>query len=842
MSTLIYRRAFGDGFGIKELSNGNIPKISDVKRRIFVSERRSDAGRPDHFYKNYLDARLAGIDQIHDLPLGVLSALAKHFLTRSGGNIHIRTDAFEDWRELLPMISPLAVIIAFLVNEGRGPAHGDDPRAYLAAQLGGTALIYPHQQEVQHLIERDGLNEMHMHLNGSTELDILWPDAVRSPDTYLRELNVARTKTGGPTDEFYDQLELGLTPYDFYRRLRSARRVRHLVARLLDNRINRRKSETNVSMQAMLETMNVHWADSTCCHTTGLPLAHHPISRIFPGKLSSPLVDEAAFLYTWFQALGQPNAPRAELGLALYFNMLVLTQVARISVQQIDEVGFDQFQKYTLVGVREHLESVYDARFRQLNGQKPYTTLRHLEGRLAPKKDVATFLSLIEAVVDGYLRFRGCPARASVKGLRGDAPGCITGGCRGNCRGDGGGRADSELALVVHFIKRPPSKSGKRASQALDLVLRSELRQQAQVVRQAVERHRLVRQILRGMDAAANELHAAPEVFAPTFRYLRHHCIENATYHVGEDFIHLVSGIRSCAEARLFLPLGAGDRMGHATALGIRPDLWLSRTGPRLMVSRGEHLDNLVYAHRTLLGNPEIANEAKTLEGEISELALAIYGQEHSPTLLHQAWLCRDLDILEILELERDMSDAPSAAAIATAATGKSGRINAPARRFELARIADVAKQHPQAYALFRKRHTLGKSLLELCEVKADWLDRAALTRLQSQVLSDLAASGVALETLPTSNVRISSYNHLSEHHLFRWLGLTDDGFKAVPAICVGSDDTGILATSLRNEYSAIYDVLRNHFLVSAQDAINLIDKLNQNGAAYRFRPIAPPR
>lgn len=59
-----------------------------------------------------------------------------------------------------------------------------------------------------------------------------------------------------------------------------------------------------------------------------------------------------------------------------------------------------------------------------------------------------------------------------------------------------------------------------------------------------------------------------------------------------------------------FLPLGSGDRMGHATALGISPELWLGRTGPRLMISIGEHLDNLVYAHANLTSVPEGGREA----------------------------------------------------------------------------------------------------------------------------------------------------------------------------------------------------------------------------------------
>ncbi len=264
----------------------------------------------------------------------------------------------------------------------------------------------------------------------------------------------------------------------------------------------------------------------------------------------------------------------------------------------------------------------------------------------------------------------------------------MTGSCNAGCAGPGAGRSDAELVLVVHFIKRRSRPSRGRIPQGLDLALRTDLRQQAQVVRQAIERHKLVRQILRGMDAAANELHAAPEVFAPTFRYLRRHAISRATFHVGEDFIHLVSGIRACAEAKAFLPLQAGDRMGHATALGITPTLWVSRTGARTVVSTGEHLDNLVYAYSRLSSWPSTSSEANGLVTEIAMLSAQIYGREQSPAMLYRAWQLRDLDILEVLELERNGGAGSDPAAVAKAAADKSGRMNAASRRDELARIA----------------------------------------------------------------------------------------------------------------------------------------------------------
>lgn len=74
---------------------------------------------------------------------------------------------------------------------------------------------------------------------------------------------------------------------------------------------------------------------------------------------------------------------------------------------------------------------------------------------------------------------------------------------------------------------------------------------------------------------------------------------------MGEDFLHLVSGIRATVEAVDFLSLGDGNRVGHAIALGIDPQLWLDRTGERITVPRSEWLDNLVFAGTLLAGHPE---------------------------------------------------------------------------------------------------------------------------------------------------------------------------------------------------------------------------------------------
>ncbi|MDM7303627.1 adenosine deaminase, partial [Klebsiella quasipneumoniae subsp. similipneumoniae] len=69
----------------------------------------------------------------------------------------------------------------------------------------------------------------------------------------------------------------------------------------------------------------------------------------------------------------------------------------------------------------------------------------------------------------------------------------------------------------------------------------------------------------------------------------------------------------------------------------------------------------------------------------------------------------------------------------------------------------------------------------------------------------------VLIETLPSSNVRISQYESFDEHHVFRWMGLPSYAKPGDPEIMVtlGSDDPGIFAGDLACEFYQLYAVLQ---------------------------------
>lgn len=111
---------------------------------------------------------------------------------------------------------------------------------------------------------------------------------------------------------------------------------------------------------------------------------------------------------------------------------------------------------------------------------------------------------------------------------------------------------------------------------------------------------------LRGLDVAGDENLVKIEIYAPALRWLRNgqhkkNFREPATQglhlsiHAGEDYAHPLSGLRHIDETVTFCEMRAGDRLGHALALGISPAEWVALHG-EIVLPVDEHLDNLVWA------------------------------------------------------------------------------------------------------------------------------------------------------------------------------------------------------------------------------------------------------
>lgn len=819
-----------------------MPALGDLQRRLFVEERRFDTDRPDHFYKAYLEERLGKAKTLSCLAPIILRGMAERFLHRRGGRLHVRTEKLFEWQGATPSLSPLAVAASALASEDVNLLLHDSPARLMADRIRGSAIIGPHLTALDELIDREGLVDIHMHLNGSTEVDRVWADAVMKPLPYLRELRDTFHKSGAR--ELYDQIEAGLTPGVIYGRLRAARRARHVLASeirtVLDGGV------PTWSRDRFLLLFDPRRGDEDAALDLGIPLGRSPYLTLFPAAPdAAPLHAEGAFTAACLQAHTAVPVLDEYIGAVLWHSLTVFTQVARLSVQQPDQIGFHQFDKFNAAGARERLEQSYEERLHQLNGPGP-GRLSYVDARFAPKKTTYDTEALLGRVVQGLTAFRGCKKLADPKRpLHGAPPPCFFGDCACPARTD---RLD--LALVAHFIKLPQRHPDEETASGPDgscrhASLRHGLEKQSRALSRSVRRSKVLQALVRGVDGAGNELDAPPEVFAPTFRRMRQLLAAGgATFHAGEDFLHLLSGIRAVDEAISFLDLSDGDRIGHAVALGVAPDQWATRVHDRILMPVEDLLDNAVHALSALSRSRKRFGDEALFASWVERYSSEVYGRAIGLATLTDAWSLRRLDVLALRRLELGYTGAlDDLAAFAAHLDQTSDTTLDPNLRAEIGPIRKAIADTPEAFLVFRDRHTLpvrrrGARIVEVPVAAGDPMavSMETLVYLQEDGLRRMGERGVVIETLPSSNVRIGGYKDAGEHHLLRWMGVLP-GLEVRPRLALGSDDPGIFSTNIAGEFAHVHAALEAH---CADDVMRHLRRLNRTAREVRFKPVPP--
>ena len=445
--------------------------------------------------------------------------------------------------------------------------------------------------------------------------------------------------------------------------------------------------------------------------------------------------------------------------------LLILGLVNQMLVQQPQCFGFEQFQHYTSNGLREYSEQEYEQRFLQLAGNQ-LDNIKIIEGRFSPKDKEDKNNYLIDKIRRGWL-------------LLNNRQGCNK----------------SDIRLIAHFIKRADKQ--KKDIRFKELRLKNKKICEALIsLRNSGSKNG---KAIVGIDAAASEFDTPPEVFAPVFKKLREKGFQHFTYHAGEDFYHLLGGLRAIYEAITFLDLQRGDRIGHATAAGVAPETWAHNVGCEVVVPIGAYMDDLLFVYN-LISN----NECKALDSlmprlymRIMELSREIYPNDDFQVYdLIYAWKRRQADILELAD---------------------SGELN---------NIKALKRYHQKEYVEKYKKEIKVKIFAIL--------DEKALREVQLAVLKIMHHKEIAIETLPTSNIFIGYHNSFNTYHLVNWIRWEKEG-KPIPPIVLGTDDAGIFATNIYNEYCHIYTLLVYEYDFCINEAFEIIRKINRDANYYIF-------
>ncbi|MDY7230036.1 hypothetical protein [Hyalangium rubrum] len=427
------------------------------------------------------------------------------------------------------------------------------------------------------------------------------------------------------------------------------------------------------------------------------------------------------------------------------------------------------------------------------------------------------------------------------------------------------GRREPEFGVLIHFIKEhdpgrlwaagvPPAGDRRtHAEPRPDDLLRPGGRYADFFENQAVRARAMVELVrnvpsvlwlLRGLDVASYELGEPTWVMVPLYRYVQAEANLAATTaaawqgrhsppplrltaHVGEDFRHLMEGLRRIFECIQYLLTRSGGRLGHATALGVEPRLWAESSGSVMMTAE-DWLWDLIFEWRLYSSYriaPELRAEAppgrpEQVENRIRELSSSIFRHSYEPQVL-----------AEVHHVLHQLFCAPI------------GRVRAEGSLDAFARaVLTLDPEHIRYFPMVRKillRYREDEQVFqrgqEPVDITLDASEVAALYSVQNALRRGVEIRGLVVEINPSSNLLIGDLLDLRNHPILRLNPPEPQGNAPPPVpIAVGSDDPITFSTWLMREYSLLHEaaLIAGY---SERVAYQWLDRIRRTGLDARF-------
>jgi hypothetical protein len=427
----------------------------------------------------------------------------------------------------------------------------------------------------------------------------------------------------------------------------------------------------------------------------------------------------------------------------------------------------------------------------------------------------------------------------------------------------GGKELKNLYYYVVHFPKKNFSQEefqGKFKRKLLiprNVETRKNNKAKAIALATYLNRYDLKDSRVWGIDACSYEIGCRPETFATEFRYLRSMTMQisqrlwnpdgpkvhpglGITYHVGEDFLDIVDGLRAIDETLHFLPMKKGDRLGHALALGIIARDYYAYKRNSIYLTKQDYLDNLIWVlYRSLELNVSIESDKRM---RLQNIASELFHEIYYSSVWNKSCMINVLDAYyHSWHLRGDHPDLYK--------SGKCGQIQGqrwfPYRQYMKAE--DGLEQYrkdevvSELYYLYHFDTTVKVKGLKPIAIQIEpwWVE--IVEEIQRAMRKEIYNRGIAIECNPTSNVLIGTFQRYDKHPItvFNNYHLVHDDEPNMMA-SVNTDDLGVFDTSAQNEYALLFASIAGsrHKENNYEDDViyEYLDYLRENGINMAFK------
>lgn len=419
------------------------------------------------------------------------------------------------------------------------------------------------------------------------------------------------------------------------------------------------------------------------------------------------------------------------------------------------------------------------------------------------------------------------------------------------------------IGIIFHFLKadfvdnrigdmcwvKEKHKESVHFSKHL-IIWRRSMVEYAKMIEKLRSKIPLLDKYIVGIDAASAENDTQPWIFAPVYAAIRNKYItmpvykgENNeikrinnigfTYHVGEEFRHVLSGLRHIDEVINHFHYKSGDRLGHAIALGVNIASWVEKNEV-IVIPVIEQMENLLWIWGNMVYyNWDLDVSMEVIEGKILDLAKSVYGEILGLTvfMLYEAYIEKfRLNYEEIFyKMHYYINEQ-------TETNVQDNNINHFCKIYNPNNPYGLLWTKEKIFCTFFCPYFYQKYQKPLF-VHVEKNEYNMLKTIQEYVLKEIEQRGIYIEVNPTSNTVIGTENGLYKSHILNLnsRGLTsEDNIKHEVLVTINSDDPLIFNTNCENELAYIY-----HALIykgyKKESVLNWIDEVRQMGVDSSF-------
>lgn len=381
---------------------------------------------------------------------------------------------------------------------------------------------------------------------------------------------------------------------------------------------------------------------------------------------------------------------------------------------------------------------------------------------------------------------------------------------------------DGRLSLVFHLLKDPKFTGTNHYHAKTRNEWRAEMGMSIQRMHSKWNR-------VTGIDFAGSEVYVRPETCAHLVRYAKAWGIHNMTYHVGEDFFDIVDGMRAIDEAVIFFGLDKGCRLGHCLAMGLNVRKFYQDNHYEIVLPKQYLLDNLAWLIKKVNDYGMIGYGSLIID--LAEKCKELYQDIGFPGSFDLekytgSMTLRSDDDKEDMAFMGDQINTPWKSSI-----------------YCCNDEAIIARDNPDMRNL-RNAYLYNTAVYQrgikptLFEVPDGYVE--LVQNVQKKIRKSFKMLGICIECNPTSNVLISNAKRYDEHPMFIFSSPESKVCDRI-AVGIGTDDKGIMATSLRNEYALMAVSMKKQKNKKGrrwkdQEIDVYLKEIASNSMTYRFK------